>query len=360
MDGQQLAITMICSFTSYILWMWYYDHGKRIPEEEVDTFAVQMQRKRTKFLTRTGLVIGFLLLILNVVLAGLLNTVAEAADVAYWVGFSMGIAGAICVVVQWGPQIWLTWKLQEVGSLSIVMLCLQLPGDLVLVYVLAVVQKTNWTTILAYAVTAVEFAILLAMCIWFTVRDRVRRQFCMPLPTEDPDEEIDIESGSDPHSKNHMDKTSSQSSMRGDSSEDRASRVSTPCVTQVAPCVDSSEDSATSSTLVSDTAQLTDATKPSKLVQESSDDDLSESGANYDPSDNNISDSEQSYDDQELGDDEPTDDTTLRERQDEYTKLDSQPDRSTNSSTPSIDPRTTSTPTLPSTDESGTETSQQL
>lgn len=84
-----------------------------------------------------------------------------------------GIAGTMLAAIQFLPQIYTTWKLQAVGSLSIPMMCIQTPGSFVWVGSLAGrLGVAGWSTWGIYLVTGVLQGGLLVMAIWFEIRDR--------------------------------------------------------------------------------------------------------------------------------------------------------------------------------------------
>jgi uncharacterized protein with PQ loop repeat len=185
LDGQQIAVTAACVVVWCVMWLWYFkvDESPEVirPLEELQ------QRERLKRLVRLGVAGTMGFVVFNIVLAGLLNVVWKAGAVASWIGFLLGILGTICVVVQWAPQIWTTWKLQAVGSLSILMLIIQLPGTLLVIYFQGVLNKAHWSTLLPYAVTAAEFTILIGLCGFFMTRDWWRIRSAAQLAEQHPD-----------------------------------------------------------------------------------------------------------------------------------------------------------------------------
>lgn len=88
-----------------------------------------------------------------------------------------GIAGTMLAAIQFLPQIYTTWKLQAVGSLSIPMMCIQTPGSFVWVGSLAArLGVAGWSTWGIYLVTGVLQGGLLVMATWFEIRDRRNRE----------------------------------------------------------------------------------------------------------------------------------------------------------------------------------------
>lgn len=85
----------------------------------------------------------------------------------------LGIMASILAAIQYVPQIWTTWKLQHVGSLSIPMMCIQTPGGFVFAASLAKrLGKEGWSTWVVYLVLGTLQGVLLVMAISFELRDR--------------------------------------------------------------------------------------------------------------------------------------------------------------------------------------------
>ncbi|OAX84256.1 hypothetical protein ACJ72_01371 [Emergomyces africanus] len=79
-----------------------------------------------------------------------------------------GITAAILSSIQYFPQIYTTFRLRRVGSLSIPMMCIQTPGSLVWAASLAARLGTEgWSTWGVYVVTALLQGTLLIMGIYF-------------------------------------------------------------------------------------------------------------------------------------------------------------------------------------------------
>ncbi|PRP87214.1 hypothetical protein PROFUN_01476 [Planoprotostelium fungivorum] len=82
-------------------------------------------------------------------------------------GKAMGICSVIFTVIQWAPQIWKTWTSKSEGSFSIIMLCIQIPGSMLIVFYLAVVSKQDFSTWIGFVLSVIAQIILLAMIIYF-------------------------------------------------------------------------------------------------------------------------------------------------------------------------------------------------
>lgn len=91
-----------------------------------------------------------------------------------WANF-LGVQSMILASVQYIPQLWTTWRLKHVGSLSIPMMMIQTPGSFVFVASLAGREGTRWSSWVTYAVTGTLQGVLLVMCVCWEVRDRQKK-----------------------------------------------------------------------------------------------------------------------------------------------------------------------------------------
>ena len=127
----------------------------------------------------TTAIVIFVLCILHafaVLFFSLLMNSLHPKSLPFWAYF-LGVFGTILAVIQFLPQIYTTWKLQAVGSLSIPMMCIQTPGSFVWVGSLAArLGWAGWSTWGIYAVTGVLQGCLLVMGIAFELRDRRRKR----------------------------------------------------------------------------------------------------------------------------------------------------------------------------------------
>ena len=90
---------------------------------------------------------------------------------------ALGIAGTVLAAIQYLPQIYTTWQLQKVGSLSIPMMCIQTPGSFLWVASLAGrLGWEGWSTWGIYLVTGCLQGCLLIMSISFEIRERSKRK----------------------------------------------------------------------------------------------------------------------------------------------------------------------------------------
>lgn len=87
--------------------------------------------------------------------------------------YAFGVLATLLAAIQYLPQIYTTWNMQAVGSLSIPMMCIQTPGSFVWVGSLAArLGWAGWSTWGIYLVTGCLQGWLLVMGIWFEMRAR--------------------------------------------------------------------------------------------------------------------------------------------------------------------------------------------
>jgi uncharacterized protein with PQ loop repeat len=104
------------------------------------------------------------------------NSPSPPSDVLVkWANF-LGLQSMVVASLQYIPQLYTTWKLKHVGSLSIPMMCIQTPGSFVWAASLAFRQGTKWSSWATYVCTGVLQGALLAMCIVWELKERAQRK----------------------------------------------------------------------------------------------------------------------------------------------------------------------------------------
>lgn len=91
--------------------------------------------------------------------------------VSRWAAF-LGSSATVLAAGQYLPQIVHTARTKLVGSLSIPMMCLQVPGSAIFVYSLALQPGTDWSSLAAYVLTGALQLVLLVLCIAWRFRQR--------------------------------------------------------------------------------------------------------------------------------------------------------------------------------------------
>jgi uncharacterized protein with PQ loop repeat len=161
----QLFANVLCLLFVYSAFLWYYP---------LEPFSTERLQRKREFL-RARILLGLVLLV-SIVFSATSATLyyglnLSVKTLATW-GRAIGILSAVVVVVQWTPQIFTTFQLGSAGSLSVVMLIIQLPGCLLTVFFQAVIGGADITTWGPYLVSAINIMILIIMCGVFWLRNR--------------------------------------------------------------------------------------------------------------------------------------------------------------------------------------------
>jgi PQ loop repeat len=98
-------------------------------------------------------------------------TPSPSPQLTSWANF-LGVQSTILASLQYLPQLYTTWTLKHVGSLSIPMMCIQTSGSFVWAISLASREGTKWSSWITYVVTGILQGALLTMCIMWEVKDR--------------------------------------------------------------------------------------------------------------------------------------------------------------------------------------------
>ena len=128
-------------------------------------------------------------------------TIRSPARLGMWAHF-LGVQSTVLASVQYVPQLYTTWRLKHVGSLSIPMMCIQTPGSFVWAVSLATREGTRWSSWVVYVVTGTLQGCLLAMCVLWELEDRRTRgkvdQLVEQLRTESAAREREAEGEREP------------------------------------------------------------------------------------------------------------------------------------------------------------------
>lgn len=97
---------------------------------------------------------------------------ALPSHVRAWANF-LGLLATALAAIQYIPQILMTWRLQETGSLSVPMMCIQTPGSFVFAASLyARLGPAGWSAWGLFIFTGCLQGCLLVMSLGFVWRDR--------------------------------------------------------------------------------------------------------------------------------------------------------------------------------------------
>lgn len=82
-------------------------------------------------------------------------------------GSAYGIISTVATIIMWLPQIILTYRKRDPGSLSLLMLLLQFPGGVAAVYFQAIMEQESFTTWSPYLASALEQLILIILIVYY-------------------------------------------------------------------------------------------------------------------------------------------------------------------------------------------------
>jgi uncharacterized protein with PQ loop repeat len=150
----QLFLLWVFTFPIYFWALKFIDHHNTTIRE----------RKVARILF--VLLLVFFLIVCGIAAALIIFT-GECSRPTLLYGSALGLVSTIITFVQWSPQIYATFKRKSVGSFSILMLCIQCPGSMLIVYFLIFVSHEQVTTWLSYVSSLVQQIILLILLIYY-------------------------------------------------------------------------------------------------------------------------------------------------------------------------------------------------
>lgn len=108
-----------------------------------------------------------------------------------WANFLGSVSGALAAV-QYLPQIYYTWRLGDVKSLSVVTMLIQVPGAFLFAFSLWLrVGWEGWSTWLVYIVTGLLQAMLLVLAINYWIERKRAEKLVLDSEEEQEDAEAD-------------------------------------------------------------------------------------------------------------------------------------------------------------------------
>jgi len=86
-------------------------------------------------------------------------------EVHYYALFQSAVS-TLGIIISWAPQIWTTYRLKHGGSLSLIMLCLHLPGCILIVFY-ALLSHEDAAVWLPILINAAELSLLIGMIVYY-------------------------------------------------------------------------------------------------------------------------------------------------------------------------------------------------
>ncbi|KID79286.1 PQ loop repeat protein, partial [Metarhizium brunneum ARSEF 3297] len=162
----QLGTQWVCFTLILVLFLIFFRYrDATIPSEE-------LAGESPKWQTAVGVGLACVVHGLLVVIITGIFTIALPNHLTAWANF-LGVMATVLAAIQYFPQIWTTYHLKHVGSLSIPMMCIQTPGGLLFAASLyARLGPKGWSTWAIYLLTAIMQGCVLVLGIYYEMAAR--------------------------------------------------------------------------------------------------------------------------------------------------------------------------------------------
>ncbi|KOS23293.1 Uncharacterized protein ESCO_003985 [Escovopsis weberi] len=162
----QLGTQWLCFTAILVLFLIFFRYQQaNVSQEELGGESPKWQTAATVALI--CLLHALLVIVLTSIFA-----IAIPSHLSFWAN-CMGVMAATLAAVQYIPQIYTTYQLKHVGSLSIPMMCIQTPGGFLFAASLfARLGMEGWSTWAIYLLTAAMQGTVLAMGIYYEIGRR--------------------------------------------------------------------------------------------------------------------------------------------------------------------------------------------
>ncbi|KAL2070502.1 hypothetical protein VTL71DRAFT_13528 [Oculimacula yallundae] len=163
----QVGVQWFCFSIILLLFLVFFPRGPKLPSNDAEK----------PYTWRTAVAVAFLCLLhgLLVIIVSATLMLSRPHHLGTWAN-ALGIMATILAAIQYLPQIWMTWRLGHVGSLSIPMMLIQTPGSFVWSASLAArLGVEGWSTWGVFLVTGCLQGCLLVMGICFEIKARRER-----------------------------------------------------------------------------------------------------------------------------------------------------------------------------------------
>ncbi|KAK4173920.1 hypothetical protein QBC36DRAFT_49246 [Triangularia setosa] len=165
----QLGVQWICFTFIFVLFLVFFRYN---PAHDPDSEELAEEEDQPRW--QTALLVASLTLLHGlavIVITGILSTLAKD-HLATWANV-LGVMAALLAAVQYVPQIWMTYHLKHVGSLSIPMMCIQTPGGFLFAASLfARLGLAGWSSWGIFVLTATMQGLLLYLAIYYEIQYR--------------------------------------------------------------------------------------------------------------------------------------------------------------------------------------------
>ncbi|KAI9728162.1 MAG: hypothetical protein M1828_004623 [Chrysothrix sp. TS-e1954] len=164
----QIGLQWSCFFLIMFLFLIFIPR----PQHDRQGVLVSSQKSHTTPMQAVAIVVVSIIHFIATLLISVLVLAIHPDQLQTWANI-LGLLAALLGSIQYIPQIYTTWTLKHVGSLSIPMMCIQTPGGFIFAASLAArLGVAGWSAWSVYIVLGTLQGVLLVMAICFEVRDR--------------------------------------------------------------------------------------------------------------------------------------------------------------------------------------------
>lgn len=170
------GVTVLANKTSVLLFLVYFSTTQEEPEDIISSAASITKTNPAN--RRDAVIVGVTIFVslFVVALVSIVLVFRYPEHTQFWADI-LGTMSGVLAAIQYLPQIYFTWKLGDLKSLSVVTLLIQAPGAFVFALSLALrVGKEGWSTWLVYIVTGILQFVLLGMAINFWSVEKLRQR----------------------------------------------------------------------------------------------------------------------------------------------------------------------------------------
>jgi len=159
----QLVILWMVSFPIYI---WFL------------VFSSRKTLERREWLSSRILFVVLVVFILSMIGAAaiILMNFGDCDSITLGFAYFMGILSTVVTFIQWAPQIYSTYKTKSVGSFSILMLMIQAPGSMIILFFFIFISHESVSTWLSYVSAIIQQIILLIMLFYYDRKSKQQKK----------------------------------------------------------------------------------------------------------------------------------------------------------------------------------------
>lgn len=132
---------------------------------------LKIKNSRKKLLSDVRFILTYMVFVFIMLIFGLIEKIYFNNTKFFQIAaYTLGIISALCSCIVWLPQIYTLIKTKESGNLSLLMFCLQTPGNIMII-ILQILYRQNWSTWITYLVLLVEQGTIVIILIIYKIKE---------------------------------------------------------------------------------------------------------------------------------------------------------------------------------------------